>query len=377
TQAEIFALLTGNPAAMEALSSLRHSFVTLCLDLESRPSSPAAAAALAHSGNFSNRWYSSALQIVVFGNSKACLIFNFNACLAGNVQMRAASEIWKRSVGAAGEAGSDADGEVFASREIVIPVKRELLDKVQKDVTSVFHDDPATFEIPEFGTPFFLSRGVSPVPAFVAALQLALFRITGRAPRIGQLLTMSRYRCMDLTTAFVTTPEMVNFVHSMANSSGDKQQLRDLLRAAVDSHIAACREARQCFPLFRLHSMMADRAQGIRRFYLKSIIRGTNLLLRMLKLDRGPADILISHPQVYDEVHVVGRPGVRVPYLKCFGLHYQIRERSIVLTWMPAMDWQISNAEMTKEVVRALQDIAQLANPETPLDGTKGDLSLE
>lgn len=378
TQAEIFALLSEDPAAMEALSALRHSFVTLCLDLDSRPSSPAEAAALAQSGNFSNRWYSSALQIFVFGNSKACLIFTFNAYLDGNVQMRAASEIWKRSVGAAGKAGSDADGESFASREIVIPVKRELLDKVQKEVTSVLHDDPATFEVPEFGKPFFLSRGLSPVPAFVAALQLALFRITGRTPRIGQLLTMSRYRCLDLATAFVTTPEMINFVHSMADSSGVRQQLRDLLCAAVDSQIAACRDARRCFPVFRLHPMMADRARGIRRFYLMGIIRGTNLLLRMLKLaDDGPGDILISHPQVYDEVHFVGRPGVRVPYLKCFGLHYQILERSIVLTWMPAMDWEISNAEMTKEVVRALEDIGQLAKPETPVDGTKSDSSLE
>jgi hypothetical protein len=100
--------------------------------------------------------------------------------------------------------------------------------------------------------------------------------------------------------------------------------------------------------------------------------------LRMLKLaDRGPTDVLISHPQVYDEVHFIGRPGVRVPYLKCFGLHYQIRERSMVLTWIPAMNWQISNAEMTKEVDRALKDIGQLVKSETPLDGTKSDSSLE
>ena len=84
TQAELLTKLSKDPVAAQSLTTLRHSFVKLCLDLHLTPSSAAEAAAFAQSGNCANRWYNSALQIVVFGNSKACLVFNFNAYLDGS-----------------------------------------------------------------------------------------------------------------------------------------------------------------------------------------------------------------------------------------------------------------------------------------------------
>jgi hypothetical protein len=71
-------------------------------------------------------------------------------------------------------------------------------------------------------------------------------------------------------------------------------------------------------------------------------------------------DIVISHPRVYDEVRIIGRPGVRLPYLRCFGLHYQILDESIILTWMPALKWRITNADPSAALLTALHDIGEL-----------------
>jgi hypothetical protein len=81
----------------ESLYALRHSFLTLCLDLDSYPLSDAEVAFEGHSGNSGNRWFHSSLQLVVFGNAKACAICNFSTYLDGNTMMRAASELQKRA----------------------------------------------------------------------------------------------------------------------------------------------------------------------------------------------------------------------------------------------------------------------------------------
>lgn len=370
TQARILNELSKNSIAAQSLSTLQHSFVTLCLDLDLKPSSAAEAAGFAQSRNFANRWYNSALQIVVFGNSKACLVFNFNAYLDGNIQTRAASEIWKRSTSLDLDAASDVESHRFVTRELLIPLAPKLLRKAQRDIISVLDNQQSTFEVAGFGRLLFASRGLDPVATFVVALQLEILRLTGRTPRIRQLLTMSKYRYMDLTSASVTTRQMAHFLESMQNRTASREQRRERLQAAIDAQLIMCRTARRYFPAFRLQALIAENTRGIRRLYIKSIVRATKLLLRVTKQAHfGHDDIIISHPRIYDEVPVIGRPGVRLPYLRCFGLHYQILDHSIVLTWMPAVNWKITNAEMTNELVRALQDIADITESECPLGG--------
>src|ERR1700728_4236499 len=122
TQAAIVRKLSQDPVARKTLDTLRHSFMTLCLDLDLAPASFTEAAVLAQIGNYSNRWYNSALQIVVFGNSKACLIFNFNAYLDGNIQTRAASEIWQRSTMPQFETAPSFNGQrPLPFRELALP----------------------------------------------------------------------------------------------------------------------------------------------------------------------------------------------------------------------------------------------------------------
>ena len=68
-------------------------------------------------------------------------------------------------------------------------------------------------------------------------------------------------------------------------------------------------------------------------------------------------EVHVYNPEIYPETPIVGRPGIRLPYLKYFGLHYQILEEKIVVTVMPSVKLYISNAELIKELKKNLERI--------------------
>jgi hypothetical protein len=78
-------------------------------------------------------------------------------------------------------------------------------------------------------------------------------------------------------------------------------------------------------------------------------------------MQRSRREILISHPEIYPEIPVVGRPGIRLPYVKYFGLHYQILPQRIVITLMPSVTWTIPNTQVVAELKAALDAIASVA----------------
>jgi hypothetical protein len=71
-------------------------------------------------------------------------------------------------------------------------------------------------------------------------------------------------------------------------------------------------------------------------------------------------EVLISHPKIYPEIPVVGRPGIRLPYVDYFGLHYQIMADQIVVTMMPSVNWTVPNVEFVAELRANLMKIQQI-----------------
>ena len=104
---------------------------------------------------------------------------------------------------------------------------------------------------------------------------------------------------------------------------------------------------------------------GMVKYDINSILMLTIFLLRKLGLlFPRPREIVVSHPEIYPGIPVVGRPGVRLPYAKLFGLHYQIFPDSIVVTMMPGIEWQISNRDLVLELERNLNRILGLDDDE-------------
>jgi len=359
TQLRILSELGRHPENARSLRALRHSVATLCLDLEHSPANDAEAALLAHAGNCANRWYHSSLQIVVFGNAKVCLICSFSAYLDGNTMMRAAAEIQRRGAGFATDAARAApDAQPLSAEELRWNIPRRYFLQASREFGRVRDNQQATFEMRAFGCEFFERLDLDPVPGFILALQAVGNRLTGREPRITQFLAMSRYRCGDLITAVVSTPEVLAFVKALEGPGLERAAARALAQAAVESQTAVIRSARQQLPIEAVMGLFLHTRGRIARVWAAAVGGIAGGLLRALGLHRRqPREILVSHPEIYPEVTIVGRPGVRLPYVNCFGLHYQIMEDRTVVTFMPGVRWTASNADVAAEIEESLRQI--------------------
>jgi hypothetical protein len=361
TQFRIFNNLRKIPVNVASLEALRDSLFTLCLDLESHPQSDAEAAYFAHSCNFGNRWNHSSLQLVVFGNAKACAILNFTAHLDGNMMSRAAAEIQRRGCLAAYQ--SPAKGSISRLAEAV-ELKWKLHPRMEQssrfDISQMMDNQQATFVLPDMGKNFFKKLGVEAVPTFILALQMTADRLINRRAKITQFLTMSRYRCMDLTHAHLNTPEMLSCAELFNQGKISGEEARARLAQAIESQQQAARKARQYLNLPVIIALYALSSRGLKQVYINFLNIMMRLSLRMLGLMKiGPREILVSHPEIYDEIPMIGRPGVRLPYVRYFGLHYQIMDEKTVITMMPAVVWTVPNAAVIEELRKSLEIIRE------------------
>ncbi len=357
-QLKAFRRLQRTSPNRESLAALRHSFLTLCLDRESAPASDADAAFLAHSGNCANRWYHAGLQIVVFGNAKACVICNFSTYIDGNTMVRAAAELQRRALHYTVRRGTGGQTSgLRPSQELRWSISRSLQERARRDLHLVLDNQQATFELATIGRRFLSLLGSDPLALFVVALQIATKRLTGTVPAISQFLTISKYCCGDLTTANATTPEVMRFVEYAEGGAPDSQHARKLLKEAVDSHKRSCQRARSSLSLMHVFGLYIHSVSGLRRFWAGGMMRLVCGVLRLLGKIHGEREIVVSHPKIWPEVPVIGRPGIRLPYVTYYALHYQIMEEKTVVTLMPSLHWNVPNAELIDEVRDAVHRI--------------------
>jgi hypothetical protein len=355
-QRRAFRRLQRSALNRESLLALRHSLLTLCLDLDHVPSSPAEAAFMAHAGNCANRWYQSSLQLVVFGDGKACAICNFSAYLDGNTMMRGAAELQRRAARVpTAELSRSGRRRLAPARRLRWEIPERLERRARRDLQQVLDNQRATFEITDVGRRSLLALGVNPVPTFLMALERTMRRLVGGAVPVLQMLAMSRYRCMDLTVADVTTHEVERFLEREQGEVGGPGA-GDALAEAMASQERACRRARRCLRHDEIIAMYLRSRRGLARALAAVAFALTVLLLRVLRLYRPRrGGVVVSHPAIYPEVPVVGRPGVRLPYVQLLAMHYQIMDERIVLTIAPSTRWRVPNAELVADLRESLR----------------------
>ena len=361
-QAEHLSAALEDPSNARSYEAVRNTFVTLCLDLDHAPNSYAEAALVAHSRNCANRWFHASLQLVIFANARACVICDFNAGLGGNTMVRAAAEIHRRSLAWAGPSPLDHVSGLAGIEEARWNLGQPFFDRAQADLNRVLDTQQATFEVTGHGRLSLASAGLEPVPTFAIAVQLAVYRLTGRFARIRQFVTQSKYRSQNVALAAVSTPEMEELVHALALPDQNAVRLRPLLQAAMESQRKQYRQARSTISVARALHLFRTVHKGMRRRYVELVVRRTFKLLRALELQElpPPTDIALSYPDTFLEVPVMGRPGIRLPYVNCFGLHYQIWDDRITLTLMPSTKWTIPNTELVAELEACLDLVSGL-----------------
>ena len=294
TVTRAFGALERSPSDARSLAALRDSFVVLCLDLDAKPPTDADAAFEVHAANPANRWYLASLQLVVFGNGKAGGICSFPAYLDGNVMMRAAAELQRRA-GDATLVDETARPALPAATALAWNLDRKLVLRAWRDVRSMQEPGRATFEISGIGRADFEALGVDAVNAFVLALAVATRRCAGELPNILQLVTVSRFRCVPVGGAVVTTPEVRRFVDEVVNGGG---QAAAHFEAAMASEARECRAERRVLSLrWPIEGFLRTR-RGAARALANSVTLATAAALAAvggLTKDR----IILSHPEIF------------------------------------------------------------------------------
>ena len=363
TQVRAFARMQQSESNASSLAAMRHSLLTLCLDLESNPVDYAEAGYLSHTGNPDNRWHNSSLQLVVFGNARATAICNFNAYVDGNTMMRGVAEIQRRARGVEIPSSLTPAASLPPARELAWEVPPAAAAQARKDLDWVRGEADATFTLPEFGQKFFSQRDLPPVPTFVAALAMAARKLVHRPVNIAQFLSMTKYCCMGVLTEIVTTPEVDRFVDYVLGDDVDAAEAMRLLAAANQSQKETLRAKRRYFPLRNILSLFVTTRGKLARVWSMAVLAVTVGILRLFgKYEQKDVDIIASHPAIYPEVPVVGRPGIRLPYTREFGLHYQIWDDHTTIVLMPSLKWSLPNAEIIEALRSSLEQIGELSD---------------
>jgi hypothetical protein len=276
--------------------------------------------------------------------------------------VRGAAESQRRA--AACDLGGGPAAAIGPADDVTFELPERVRAAAERDIEAIADPQQATFTIEGLGAEYFRQRGLSPVPAFTVALQRTVNRLTGRTPHILQFLAMSRYRCADLVHADVTTPEVLRFVEAAAGGQPDGE----LLRAALASHVEACRAARRHLPLLELVGLYFQSIPAARRLRTSLAMGGAALALRALGLLRRPArtEIMISHPAAYPEIPIVGRPGVRIPHVRDLTLHFQLLPDRTAVTLAPSPEWPTANAELMADLRASLELVAAAGERSAP-----------
>ncbi len=342
-----------------SLASLRDCSFVLCLDLDDAPATYAAAGIRSQVGNPANRWYLASLQLVVFGNARASLVCSFPAYLDGNVMMRVAAQVQRRGCKASLDAPSVRSAALDDAALLRWTLDARRVRQAWSDVARVRDDQPASFEIRTLGRDAFTKLGVDAVNAFVLALALATKRRAGDLPNILQLVTVSRLRCVPVGAAVVTTPPVHRFVDLVA-SGGSSERAGELLHLALASMAEQSRIERQKLSLRWTIEGFVRTRRGPARARALAVMAATLGVLRAM--GAVPARrIVISHPEIVSEVPIVGRPGIKLPYVDPYGLHYQMFADHTVLTFMPGTRWKVRNADFLADIETALHEVVAIA----------------
>ena len=166
---------------------------------------------------------------------------------------------------------------------------------------------------------------------------------------------------MDLNLCDISTSEVRKFLDYVNDQKTDEQMARDLLINAVNSQTAAMKKKRNYLSPIPIILSYVRNSRGLRGIYIKFIAALAMTLLRLLRqFELQPRDVVVSYPEIFEEAPIIGRPGIRLPYVRCFGLHYQIYADKIVITMMPGLKWDVPNAQVVQETENSLKQILQI-----------------
>ena len=331
-----------------ALDTLANAFLVLCLDLASLPTDEEQACRLAQCGNLENRWHLASQQIVVFGNSKAAIVFSYVAGIDGNVMMRYSTELRRRALNLSMDLQDS--GSVFSDhlRPLHWQIPSWVDRQARSSAYSVLVAERALYRFSNWSGSRLTASGFRLDAIFNVALLMAAQKLAGRRPHYIELLTMAKYRNCGLGNAMPWSPAISQLVDPALNPHSP--EAATALQAAVNAHAEALRHGRKHLNIMDILSLQLALAPAWRK---------PVALFTMLQFIKR-VDVIVSSPRASEEIDIVGRLGVALP-VNLFSLHYEIHDEDLSLAFMPGQSRPFSNAEIAAVFKECLDRIVAIA----------------
>lgn len=318
------------------------AFFVVCLDEDKVPSEKSffQNMQVSHCGN---RWFHSSLQLVVNRAGNAGAILSNRNYIDGNVGGRFCDEIYQRST------KIELPRKLkFASacsfQSIQISLSELDLRRSSDSVAPYVNKQDYCYTVKMHTAP-----GGKKDSLFIAALLLATARYYGEPLKVIHLCNMSKYMHLGLTHAFVTTKEFSLFSNFVRNGVYDKRIAKALLEDFFNSKEQSLKFARSSTWL--AHNLAKTVCEHMTSF---------KLLLKLFFLKHAKAQVLTSHPQEFSSIDSFGRPGVLLPQVSHFGLHYMFKSDHIDLVFMPETSNAASMIELSKEIQKSWDEICEI-----------------
>ena len=230
-----------DPANAAALETIESALFCVCLEDEI-PSSPLAASDALLAGNSANRWFDTAVSLIVYGDGTAG--YNGEHCNLDGTTVIALLDAVLAATADLDPAPAAARVPEFAAVPWVLD---EPLRATVTDAAKAFADYAAatatTTVSLDFGSDRAKALGVSPDAFAQLVFQVARRRSTGHVGATYESIATRHFHHGRTEAMRVVTPEIVAFTAAMDDPSVSASARRDALRAAADAHV---RRAREC-----------------------------------------------------------------------------------------------------------------------------------
>lgn len=230
-----------DPANAAALETIESALFCVCLEDEI-PSSPLAACDALLAGNSANRWFDTAVSLIVFGDGTAG--YNGEHCNLDGTTVIALLDAVLAATADLDPAPAAAHVPEFAAVPWVLD---EPLRATVTDAAKAFADYAAatatTTVSLDFGADRAKALGISPDAFAQLVFQVARRRSTGRVGATYESIATRHFHHGRTEAMRVVTPEIVAFTAAMDDPSVPAPTRRAALRAAADAHV---RRAREC-----------------------------------------------------------------------------------------------------------------------------------
>ncbi|WP_236073039.1 choline/carnitine O-acyltransferase, partial [Streptomyces tardus] len=239
-------LLDCHPRNADLLDDVETSLFHLCLDDLAPTGELEACDALLH-GDSGNRWFDKAVSLVVFRDGRAGI--NVEHCELDGTTILSFTDAL---LGTPAEEQSRLSGAAGQGQPALIELEFGLSDDLRTQVVDAarafaqYADATATTAVAldDFGTSDAKALGVSPDAFVQLAYQLAHQRAKGRLGATYESIATREWRRGRTEAMRVVTPEIVEFVRTFQDPSGDPADRRAAVRAAAAAHVARAKECK-------------------------------------------------------------------------------------------------------------------------------------